>query len=292
MPIIPYIIHSNTSKQTVDLSDLEEHIEQFQHLLLYEEALQQLQDGNVPHRILRTKQMGCTSDTEFLAKLHCIRQAFNEIFEVEENRKWFEDIGRELIGTLLKHADKDPSDFYKLYDNFMDYLKTSENWVNIEVELKGRNVKVMNFFDIVIDFLLFDGFDDLDQVPSTIVNICGNRWITNGFKETAILTFVWSVLKAKRTMLTNQDGFISHFYSISEITSPVFAWGFLGPDGPLKSVCKFFKDEVTSFMTEVFDFECVRFSTLTDLTEDIMKLARKHGQLARDKLSTHPSYWS
>jgi hypothetical protein len=36
-------------------------------------------------------------------------------------------------------------------------------------------------------------------------------------------------------------GFIAHFYAVSEAVSPTLAWGFLGPDGPLKEMCNFFK---------------------------------------------------
>jgi hypothetical protein len=52
---------------------------------------------------------------------------------------------------------------------------------------------------------------------------------------------VWSVLKAKRRMLKFPDGFMSHFYAISEQMSPLMAWGFLGPDENLKDTCQFFK---------------------------------------------------
>lgn len=37
------------------------------------------------------------------------------------------------------------------------------------------------------------------------------------------------------------DGFISHFYSVSEHVSPVLAFGFLGPKPQLAEVCTFFK---------------------------------------------------
>lgn len=37
------------------------------------------------------------------------------------------------------------------------------------------------------------------------------------------------------------DGFISHFYAISEHVSPVLAFGFLGPRQHLSEVCTIFK---------------------------------------------------
>ena len=45
-------------------------------------------------------------------------------------------------------------------------------------------VKAMNFFDIVIDFILFDAFDDLESPPSSVTSVVQNRWLSNGFKET------------------------------------------------------------------------------------------------------------
>ena len=49
-------------------------------------------------------------------------------------------------------------------------------------------VKVMSFYDIVIDFLLFDAFDDLDNPPSSVTTVIQNRWLSNGFKETVCIS--------------------------------------------------------------------------------------------------------
>lgn len=57
----------------------------------------------------------------------------------------------------------------------------------------------------------------------------------------ALYTAVWSVLKAKRRMLKFPEGFMAHFYGISEQLSPLLAWGFLGPDERLRDICLFFK---------------------------------------------------
>ena len=49
------------------------------------------------------------------------------------------------------------------------------------------------------------------------------------------------ILRAKRRRLKYPDGFMSHFYAISEHLSPVLAMGFLGPESNLKRSCIFFK---------------------------------------------------
>ena len=43
---------------------------------------------------------------------------------------------------------------------------------------------MLNFYDIVIDFILFDAFDDLENPPSSVTTVVQNRWLSNGFKET------------------------------------------------------------------------------------------------------------
>jgi len=54
----------------------------------------------------------------------------------------------------------------------------------------------------------------------------------------------WGVISLKVypfTCLQYPRGFIAHFYDVSEHISPIMAWGFLGPDGPLKDMCHVFK---------------------------------------------------
>ena len=40
----------------------------------------------------------------------------------------------------------------------------------------------MNIYDIALDFILLDAFEDLEAPPSTIVAVLQNRWITTGMK--------------------------------------------------------------------------------------------------------------
>lgn len=45
----------------------------------------------------------------------------------------------------------------------------------------------MNFFDIVLDFILMDAFEDLESPPSSVVAVLRNRWLSDSFKETVHL---------------------------------------------------------------------------------------------------------
>ena len=42
---------------------------------------------------------------------------------------------------------------------------------------------MLTFYDVVIDFIFFDAFDDLENPPATLISVMQNRWLTSGFKE-------------------------------------------------------------------------------------------------------------
>ncbi|CAH1787678.1 unnamed protein product [Owenia fusiformis] len=274
----------SATDEVADISDIAEQKTQYQHLVLYKAALLEVEYGSVLCRTLRTKMLACDSDTEFLAKLHCVRLAFEQLFKDETIRQWFANTGKTMIADLLRKAERDPEEFNAAFDEMIDYIKEEENWVDIKTELKGRGVLTYTFYDIVLDFILLDAFDDLENPPSSVTTVVQNRWLSNGFKETALATAVWSVLKAKRRMLKIRDGFIAHFYSISEHVSPVLAWGFLGPNPAMNQLCTYFKDQILGFAQDIFNFDKVRYASIEQLADDILNIARHRHSLASQHL--------
>lgn len=122
----------------------------------------------------------------------------------------------------------------------ISFVQTT-SWDLIQDELATRGVLHLTFYDIVLDFILLDAFDDLEDPPSAILAAINNRWISQSFKETALSTAVWTVLKAKRRLLKYPNGFISHFYSINEHLVPTLALGFFGNNKNLNELCTFLK---------------------------------------------------
>lgn len=82
---------------------------------------------------------------------------------------------------------------------------------------------------------------------------------------------MWSVLKAKRRMLKYSNGFMAHFYVISEQISPLMAWGFFGPDENLRNVCHYFKEQTMEFLVDIFSCQKCSYETVEDLSADILK---------------------
>ncbi|XP_023219603.1 mitoguardin 2-like [Centruroides sculpturatus] len=347
--------------EVADIRDFDEFLElkfDTQDLLLYQAAMKQFEENNIPYRILRTDLLKCQTDYEYIAKLHCVRLAFKMLLSKEENKLWFIEIGSQLLTDLILFAEKDPRDCLRAYDNILEFIQQEENWLIMEEELKTRGVKCLSFYDVVLDFIILDAFEDLESPPSSVVAVVQNRWLSNGFKETVSYDFykyvnihsvslntlritfgIWMMMAFvltsgylgilpsymifpgeekipqtfKELLSVSSDkkyymgviidsvqymalwnnlyifqysnGFINHFYSISEHISPVLAWGFLGPDENLKQVCISFKDEILGFLCDIFDFTVVRYSKVEDLSSDILDVAKVRYERLGEKFS-------
>ncbi|XP_066112082.1 mitoguardin 2 [Saccopteryx bilineata] len=245
----------------------------------YEDALQLVKEGKVLCRTLRTELLGCYSDQDFLAKLHCVRQAFEGLLVDQRNQRFFGEVGRQMVTGLMTKAEKSPKGFLESYEEMLSYALRPETWASTRLELEGRGVVCMSFFDIVLDFILMDAFEDLENPPSSVLAVLRNRWLSDSFKETALATACWSVLKAKRRLLMVPDGFISHFYSVSEHVSPVLAFGFLGPKPQLAEVCAFFKHQIVQYLRDMFDLDNVRYTSVPALADDILQLSRRRSEI-------------
>ncbi|XP_037644330.1 mitoguardin 1 [Sebastes umbrosus] len=268
----------------VSAAELSEHRElrsvlALGHHLFYEEALQMAEDGDISCRVLRTEMLECLGDIDFLAKLHCVRQACQLILCERTTRLFLADTGKKILSSIIVKAQKSPKRFEEEFEEMISFLEHTEHWENTEVELATRGVKHLNFYDIVLDFILMDSFEDLENPPISIQNVINNRWLNSSFKETAVASSCWSVMKQKRQHMKVSDGFIAHFYAVCEQISPVLAWGFLGPKSSLHDFCCFFKDQVLYFLKDIFDLDKVRYSSVESLAEDMLCLLHRRSEL-------------
>lgn len=268
----------------VSAAELSEHRElrsslALGHHLFYEEALQMAEEGKISCRVLRTEMLECRGDIDFLAKLHCVRQACELILSDRTTRMFLADTGKKILSSIIVKAQKNPKRFEEVFEEMISFLDHTEHWENTEVELATRGVKHLNFYDIVLDFILMDSFEDLENPPISIQNVINNRWLNSSFKETAVASSCWSVMKQRRQHVKVSDGFIAHFYAVCEQISPVLAWGFLGPKSSLHDFCCFFKDQVLYFLKDIFDLDKVRYTSVESLAEDMLHLLHRRSEL-------------
>ncbi|RWS04975.1 protein FAM73B-like protein [Dinothrombium tinctorium] len=275
--------HEGTINSTVTLPyfDIEPNIHFFK---LYTQALDNLDSIQKP-RVNRTIQVNCESDSEFFAKVHCLREAFSIILAEEENRQLFIEIGKDILNLLLTHSLQDPTECLASYYNFLDYVSNTENHENLRAEVATRSIPCLSFYDLVLDYIILDSFDDLENPPSAVLSVANNRWLSAGFRELALQTAVSAVLRHKRSKLANSAGFFAHFYNILDHVSPILAWGFLGTDFDLKFKCNLIKESLSDLIRDYFNFDKVRYTSLQDLSHDILKLTKEEYCELQSKLS-------
>lgn len=250
-----------------DVADLNEFVDD--SLCFYQYNHKVLIEKGIPYRSLRTEFMHCMSDDEYLVKLHCIRQAFQYVLKDSVKKMWIINMMQDILSNLIRFAGKDPTLFLTSYADMIKFVEDTSNHTLIEQELAVRNVRTITFYDVALDYILLDAFEDLEHPPSSVLSVIQNRWLSNSFKETALTTAVWSVIKAKRCLLKCNDGFRSRFYTLSEQIIPFMAWGFLGPDDNLKNICQSFKNEMLTFFIEIYDFNKCRYTSVEDLATDV-----------------------
>ncbi|XP_013868447.1 mitoguardin 1, partial [Austrofundulus limnaeus] len=135
------------------------------HHPLYEEALQMAEDGDISCRVFRTEILGCFSDTDFLAKLHCVRQACQLLLRDRATRMFLADTGKKILSSIIVKAHKSPKRFEEAFEDLISFLEHAEHWEETEKELVSRGVRHLNFYDVVLDFILMDSFEDLENPP-------------------------------------------------------------------------------------------------------------------------------
>lgn len=132
-------------------------------------------------------------------------------------------LGCAFFFNVFLHIRQSPKAFLESYEDMLLYTQREETWPVTKMELEGRGVCVfvhflyhvyfsnvpvcsacikqnvlfvswclqvvcMNFFDIVLDFILMDAFEDLESPPSSVVAVLRNRWLSDSFKETVTET--------------------------------------------------------------------------------------------------------
>lgn len=238
---------------------------------LYTCALEEL-DSILTPRTDRSLQLRCEDYDEFLAKVHCIRRAFELILKNSENVNWFTQIGQDILGIVLKHSPRDPTSCLEAYSDLIKFSTDSDNKDKIATEIAHRKIPSASFYDLVIDYMILESFDDLDNPPSAVTSVANNRWLSSGFRELALQTAVSAVLKHKRSKLPIKEGFFERFYNILDYISPILAWGFLGSDAELKLKVNLMKDSIMQVLTGYFSFDRVRYTSLDDLSDDILRI--------------------
>ncbi|CAN7992737.1 unnamed protein product [Ixodes hexagonus] len=253
------------------LSDVEQPPVPLDQCPLYLAAMELSERDAIPCRTYRLETLRCSSKQEYLAKIHCVRLAFQYLTEREAIRHWLISAGSQILGALMLCTGRDPKEALQAYDELMVYLLEAQHLEQTEKELRAKgasaptlSVVCTTVYDVCIDYMLLDAFEDLGNPPATVVAVIQNRWLTTCFKETALAAAIWSVLKAKRSLLPVSLCKFWHWASL------LLRWASLCEAASgTKSMACWAPAEVESLVQDMFDLGRTRYTTLEDMATDI-----------------------
>ena len=82
----------------------------------------------------------CESDEDFLAKVHCVRLAFDFLIRSPDHRTYFVSISRDVLSDFLRGAGEDPTSFCECFDDIVSFMEREENLAIADSELMKRRV--------------------------------------------------------------------------------------------------------------------------------------------------------
>lgn len=259
--------------------DVEPNIHFFK---LYTNSKENL-DSIIRPRQDRSQMVNCDTE-EFYAKVNCIRQGFQAIFAKQENRDYFAQIGEYILKVLVS-SPKEQQECLRIYEDLIEFITDEENFETVNEELAARNIPLLSFYDLVLDYIILDSFEDVQNPPAAVLAVANQRWLADTFKIKALQTSIKILLKHKRSKLRVLDGFFSRFYYLMERISPILAWGFFGSEQELKLKCNFIKQAILEVVRDFFDFDRVRYTSIHDLTIDMLTIVDIRYEDLQNKIS-------
>lgn len=256
-----------------------------EELRFLDEGMKAALNGEVKYRKSRMDFCNCESETDFAAKLYCVRQALTNALKDEHKRVWLAKCGRTLLADFIRHTKQDPVKFFNAYDEMLEYVSNDRNQEQLRQDVEGRGVCETGFYDVAIDFIILDAFEDLKSPPSAVYSVTKNYFMSMSMKYSTLNTIIWSIIKSKRQRLKNPDGFIAKFYNISETVMPAITLGFLGTDERLGELCQYFKEQVVQFVLDVFNTQRVCYRSLEEMTEDVWIVMRNRLEAVQTRMS-------
>lgn len=96
---------------------------------------------------------------------------------------------------MILYFSQDPCDFQAAFDELVEYSSSTDNWKQIKEELTGRGVTHLSFYDVLLDYVLLDAFDDLETPPYSVATAVQNRWLSARIKETVSIRDIFKFLQ-------------------------------------------------------------------------------------------------
>ncbi|CBY34208.1 unnamed protein product [Oikopleura dioica] len=203
-------------------------------------------------RKIRFELCGVQSEREFLAKLHCIREAEKLWLRDKQSRIWLRDVTCVILTGLLKADGTDPEPCQENFESLCEWCEG--NYDEMCKSLSQKGIAEISIFDVVIDLCLLDSFDLLANPPSAMMSVLSNRWMSEDFKRTAMTTALWSYISRCRSDPSNENPFMVKLFDLAKTIAPAICWGQMGPQRKFGELFRSFKAEIISLSQDLFAY--------------------------------------
>eukprot|EP00040_Diaphanoeca_grandis_P038998 m.257898 g.257898 ORF g.257898 m.257898 type:complete len:447 (-) comp35850_c0_seq1:45-1385(-) len=223
---------------------------------LWQQAQLLAQRGEIKVRKMRQEYTGCSDDLDFTARLHCFRQGIAIIVRSDAKRAIMKDPFMHVLSGILIKGGADPATFKTKMDaleEFIDSGLRTDGLAAVSSELLGRGIVEINFFDIALDYLLFDALDAVKLPPATVKAALQNEWVPVSIRIRSMKAAVWSIVRT-RLMMFKRNTFMFHFYDIVTVVAPPLSCGLLGIGDPA------FVEVSTGFVNLVIEYYSTIFA--------------------------------
>eukprot|EP00039_Didymoeca_costata_P026051 m.14809 g.14809 ORF g.14809 m.14809 type:complete len:422 (-) comp5211_c0_seq1:164-1429(-) len=242
-------------RDTSHASDLSLSPSGSKQISMWEEAMKRAKEGKIPIRKFRLQYTGAKDETDYAARVYCFRSALAHLGKSEAKRNAIRDPFMRIVTGILIKGDADPNLFVSAVEKMERFIAKQmslDGGVCLMKELGVKGVKEFTLFDIVLDFMLFDSFDDLKCPPQAVLNALQTTWVPSSVRKRGLRGAVWACARSRRSMMP-VDSFMQNFYDIAITVAPTLACGLLSVGDPeFVDLCKGFKSLMLEYIHDCF----------------------------------------
>eukprot|EP01134_Creolimax_fragrantissima_P000990 CFRG0990T1 len=217
--------------------------------VFYLEGMYAVKKKQVKVRTSQADRLGCLSEDDFKAKVYCLRLAYTDLLKQSQPQKFFRTNGEAIVKSVLQKGGANVEKFSQNYQKMMAYIDRMKG--TVAMELKHRHVADSSFYDIVLDFIILDAFDDLENPPNTVMSVLKSNWLPTSMKEATVAKGISTIIRTKALGMDDHS-FMYNFYTLSGCVTPTLALGFLGLNERLHGPCIILKELLMGYIKEMF----------------------------------------
>ncbi|KAM4636679.1 mitoguardin 1-like [Discoglossus pictus] len=208
----------------------------------------------------KVKEFRWELDEDYMMKLHCIRQAFEVVFMKESTRTFMVNAGKSILGKLLSTCQKQ-CNFEEAYDNLISFIEQPSNTQDIADTLNTLGMKHLNFYDVVLRFIVMKVLDDMENIAHVL-----KRGIEKDWTSEPLLT-------------VDPHGFFYYLGEVFNIIIPDILLAYVTPGSKQKVLLQYFKKQVSCLIIDLFTYEKESYLNIDQLAKRVSENMKERTEI-------------